>query len=76
MEREIDEGMIIGMLHTEEGAYLISYKQLKDRGEQGFYTLKEYLDSRCGTDLTHFNYDPYTGKKIDWTELRRINKEV
>ena len=26
MEREIDEGMIIGMLHTEEGAYLISYK--------------------------------------------------
>ena len=39
MEREIDEGMIIGMLHTEEGAYLISYKQLKDRGEQGFYTL-------------------------------------
>lgn len=34
------------------------------------YTLTQYADRRFNTGLSHFNYCPVCGKKIDWKELR------
>lgn len=34
------------------------------------YSLKDFYDRRVSTNLERFNYDPYTGEKIDWKRLR------
>lgn len=39
--------------------------QLPDR------TMAEYADRRRSTDLTHFNFCPMCGEKIDWKMLRK-----
>ena len=36
------------------------------------FTAKQYCDWRCNTNLHRFNFDPYTGKRIDWTEVRKM----
>lgn len=33
--------------------------------------LRDYLDRRKSTNLQHFDYCPYCGKKIDWKGLRK-----
>lgn len=39
------------------------------------YTLDDYCDKRKSTDLTRFNYCPVCGKKIDWKEMKRGERE-
>lgn len=34
------------------------------------WDLKDYGDLRKSTNLTHFKFCPYCGKKIDWREVR------
>lgn len=33
-------------------------------------TLSDYTDKRKSTNLQHFDYCPYCGKKIDWKGLK------
>lgn len=35
------------------------------------YTMADYLDRRKSTNIVRFNFDPFTGKKIDWAKLRK-----
>ena len=36
------------------------------------YTATQYCDWRFNTDLRRFSFDPYTGKRIDWKEVRKM----
>lgn len=33
------------------------------------FTLKQYADRRCATDLTRFSFCPDCGKRIDWKSI-------
>ena len=37
-----------------------------------YYTPKQYCDFRYSTNLQRFNYDPYTGEKIDWKKVKEL----
>lgn len=45
----------------KDGISEIKYKE---------YTLKDYADRRCRTNLTRFAYCPDCGKKIDWRAIK------
>lgn len=36
------------------------------------YAAKQYCDFRYSTNLQRFNYDPYTGDKIDWKKVKEL----
>lgn len=36
------------------------------------YTIQQLTDFRYATCLIRFNYNPYTGEKIDWKTVKRI----
>lgn len=58
--------------------YLISIGGLKSElnsenpHNKPVYTAKQFCDRRYNTCLYHFNYDPYTGEKLDWKEIRNM----
>ncbi len=37
-----------------------------------FYTAKQYCDWRYSTNLQRFAYDPFTGEKIDWKQVKQM----
>jgi hypothetical protein len=69
-------------LETTIGQLCISYetvnictvKDLKDDIARGgcCYRPQQYCDFRYATNLQRFIYDPYTGTKIDWKEVKRL----
>ena len=42
---------------------------------QSRYTAEQYCDFRYSTNLQRFNYDPYTGERIDWKKVRKLIKD-
>ncbi len=36
------------------------------------YTAKQYCDFRYSTNLERFNYDPFTGEKINWGKVKEL----
>lgn len=36
------------------------------------WNARQYCDRRFTTNLIHFNYDPYTGEKINWGKVRKL----
>ena len=53
--------------------YLCTIKDLKEELNHGcYYDSKKYCDFRHSTNLLRFNFDPYTGEKIDWKEVKTL----
>lgn len=69
----MDEYTILGIISDYEDARLISVGELLEYVKSGktCYSLKQYFDRRCSTDLQRFNFDPFNGDKIDWTNLKK-----
>lgn len=70
----MDDYTILGIISDYEDTRLISVGELLEYVKSGktCYSLKQYLDRRCSTDLQRFNFDPFNGDKIDWSKLRKI----
>lgn len=68
----------IGIWYDYQYSTLITFNELKEKISElpitVRYTIKEYLDWRCSTNLQQFSYCPFCGKKIDWKELRNLIK--
>lgn len=65
----------IGVLSvTFEYTCVCSVEELYDfvRERGCAYTARQYCDFRFTTNLHRFVYDPYTGEKIDWKEVKRL----
>ena len=61
--------------HTYEWSELITKKELESLiNKDSLYQLNDYYDRRKSTNLTRFNYDPYTGEKINWKQLKHGNQ--
>lgn len=68
MEKET----IIGQLNlTYEQTILCTLGELYSEihNNSTVYTPKQYCDWRYSTNLVRFNYDPFTGEKIDWKKV-------
>ena len=69
------ESNYIGFLHSnifhEE---LVTIGDLKEYLAKGntVYKANQYCDWRYSTSLTRFVFDPYTGEKINWKEVRKL----
>jgi hypothetical protein len=64
----------IGVLCTGyETTYLCTIKELKEElNSSCYYDSKKYCDFRYSTNLLRFNFDPYTGEKIDWKVVKTL----
>ena len=65
----------IGQLWVSyETVYICTVKDLKEELDRGgcYYRPQHYCDFRYATNLQRFVYDPYTGSKIDWKEVKRL----
>ena len=64
---------IIGLLKDYDNPRLVSFDELKEyiRNWSPIFSLKQYFDWRYNTNLVRFVYDPYTGEKINWDELKK-----
>jgi hypothetical protein len=52
---------------------VVTVQELKDEIKGGcHFTPQQYCDFRYGTNLQRFLYDPFTGKKIDWKEVKSL----
>lgn len=71
---KMEENDTIGILNGYEYDELCSVGSLRNhiKNEGTVYTATQYCDGRFNTDLRRFSFDPYTGKKIDWKEVRKI----
>lgn len=67
----MDEFIIIGIWNDYDDTRLITLSELIDLENDSYFTLAQYLDKRYSTNLTRFNFDPFTGEKIDWAEIRK-----
>lgn len=64
---------LICLLH--DSVHLFTVAQLRDELKNTRYTAQQYCDWRYATNLQRFVYDPYTGNKIDWKEVKRLLTE-
>lgn len=66
-------GNIIGIFTSFSCESLCTIDELGERlAGQSRYTAKQYCDFRYSTNLQRFRYDPFTGEKIDWKEVKRL----
>ena len=72
METETNKYTIIGIFNHYEYSYLVSLEELfqETKDTRNKYTMKDYSDRRRSTNLQRFNFDPFTGKKIDWNVVK------
>lgn len=73
----MNQDTIIGIYNDYERSYLITIFDLAADIKRGWthYTPKQYCDWRYNTNLERFVYNPYTGEKIDWKEVRKLLEE-
>lgn len=64
---------IIGIFNEYGYAEFVTIETLTEECEHNrcAYSMRQYLDRRCSTNLTRFNFDPFTGNMIDWSELKK-----
>ena len=55
--------------------YLCTVDDLKSELKNTRYTAQQYCDWRYATNLQRFSYDPWTGDKINWKEVKRLLTE-
>lgn len=67
----------IGLVNDYEDTRLASIMMIAADIRRGWtcYTPKQYCDWRYSTNLERFVYDPYTGEKINWKEVRKLLEE-
>ena len=64
---------IIGIITSYSVEFLCTVGELSEIfAGQSRYTAAQYCDFRYSTNLQRFRYDPFTGKKIDWKEVKRL----
>lgn len=63
----------IGLLKDGDDPRLVTFDDLKEyiKTWSPIFSLKQYFDWRYNTNLTKFIYDPFTGEKINWDELKK-----
>ena len=69
------EDAIIGMITDYDYTDIVTIRELYEYlviNTDCVYTIKQYCDMRYSTNLERFHYDPYTGLKIDWKEVRKM----
>ena len=63
----------IGIFHGTTYSYPITIHNLIGEIERGTkWSAAQYCNKRYTTNLFGFNYDPWTGEKIDWKEVKRL----
>lgn len=64
---------IIALFYYIDDSDFVTVEDLLRRIAAGdtTYTMADYTDRRKSTNITRFNYDPFTGEKIDWKLLRK-----
>ena len=62
----------IGIRYDDGNA--ITVEELRKDTISSYFTINQYCDFRYSTNIGRFNYDPYTGEKIDWKEVKRLLK--
>lgn len=69
----MNENTTIGIITSFDVESLCTIEELGERfAGQSRYTAQQYCDSRCNTNLQRFVYDPFTGEKIDWKQVREM----
>lgn len=68
------ESNYIGILDVWCNNKLCTIADLKSHITKGntVYKAKQYCDWRYSTNLIRFVFDPYTGEKINWKEVRKL----
>ena len=68
----MNDNICIGMINDYDETRLTTFSELKKYAEAySYYSIEQYLDWRFNANLSRFVFDPFTGKKIDWVELRK-----
>lgn len=70
-----NETTTIGVLcETYDRTFLCTVAELRDamKDAQCHYTVRQYCDFRCSTNLQRFLYDPLTGERIDWRKVKEL----
>lgn len=66
---------IIGILHVAcDVSWICSVNMLKaELAQPGCqWTARQYCDFRYSTNLHRFLFDPYTGEKLEWKEIKKL----
>lgn len=73
----MNQDTTIGVFLDYDSTKTVTIEQLASYIRRGWtcYTPKQYCDMKYSNNLLHFNYDPYTGEKIDWKEVRKLLEE-
>ena len=73
----MNQDTTIGVYNDYERSYIITIVELAAEIKRSWttYTTKQYCDWRYSTNLERFVYNPYTGEKIDWKEVRKLLEE-
>ena len=68
----------IGVWNDYEDTEVFTIEDLGQTIRHGWtdYEIDDFCDRRKSTNLTRFNYDPYTGEKIDWKEVKKLLNEL
>jgi len=66
------DGCYICLWHDWEWNELMTLKDLIEASKESIYTMIDYTDKRKSTNITHFDYCPYCGEKINWKDFRRV----
>lgn len=70
-----DKNTVIGIWNDYDDTREINVEELGEMIKYGtdvVYNSSQFCDRRCSTNLTRFNFDPYTGDKIDWKVVYKI----
>jgi hypothetical protein len=61
-------------LWNDDGAMLTMYEFFNEVYNHPWFlafNIDQYCDRRYTTNIQRFNYDPFTGEKISWKEVRK-----
>jgi len=72
----MEKDTIIGIIYDWDDTDLVSLKDVDKEEYHLSYPREQLLDKDCDEvdychSFTRFNYDPFTGEKINWDELKK-----
>ena len=70
MEKKVEP--VIGIWNSYDDDEFVTFEDLKNLQKISAFTMEQYCDRRCSTNLTRFNYCPFSGQKIDWGKLKEL----
>ena len=74
--KNMEKETIIGIIYDWDDTDLVSLKDVDKEEYDLSYPREQLLDKDCDEvdycqGFTRFNYDPFTGEKINWDELKK-----